>query len=365
MRMKFLSIFVVGMFSLFASNGQQNPFFVPKPTPPKMITAQPPRPVQPTFNFKAINPNLQYAFIVDKHGFPKPKEGDQISVNMQMVSGNRLLFSSVQSNKGKPVIYGVNKPGFKGDIIEAIMLMTPGDSLVAQVDADALFKSTKNKKPEFIKPGDKVLYFIKLVSIKTKEQIQKEQQAAFNKQINEQMAKQKAAMEKQTATDEKLLKDYFTKKNISPIKTATGLYYVIREEGKGQLPVPGDSITMNYTGTLLDGTTFDSNEDTAFHHVQPFQFVLGKSQVIQGWDQGVALLKQGSKATLYIPSGMAYGAQTRPGSGANPKGIPANSILVFEVQLVNVLHPAPQVVPETPRRDSVISLIPQQTKKDN
>jgi FKBP-type peptidyl-prolyl cis-trans isomerase len=208
--------------------------------------------------------------------------------------------------------------------------------------------------PDFIKPGDKVQYFLKLVSIKPKEQVQKEQQAAFMKQMKEQEAKQKAAAAKQLLKDDKTLKAYFTRKQIAPAKTASGLYYSISEEGNGEKPIPGDTVTMNYTGTLLDGTKFDSNTDTAFHHVAPFTFVLGRGAVIKGWDEGVALLKTGSKAMLYIPSTLAYGIQARPGSGANPKGIPANSILLFDVQLVSSKHPAPPPpAPVTPKTDSL------------
>jgi len=301
--------------------------------------------------YKTLNPQLQYAFIIDKATSPHPKEGDQISLNMQSIVNGRMMFSTAQQFKGKPGVYGIAKPAFKGDLNEAILLMTPGDSIVCLVDAVAMFKGSKSKLPDFIKPGDKMQYGIKLVSIKTKEVLQKEQQAAFMKQIKEQQAKQKAAEAKQLVKDDKLLKAYFAKNNINPIKTSSGLYYTIKEEGKGEIPVAGDSITMVYTGTLLDGTKFDSNIDTAFGHVQPFQFVLGRGMVIKGWDEGVALLKTGSKAVLYIPSPMAYGQQARPGSPANKKGIPANSILIFDVALINSKHPTPPppavVVPKT------------------
>jgi FKBP-type peptidyl-prolyl cis-trans isomerase len=227
--------------------------------------------------------------------------------------------------------------------------------MICLVNADMLFKSTKNKKPDFIKSGDKVQYFVKLVSVKTKDQVQKEQQAAFTKQMQEQMEKQKKDAAKQLINDDKDLQAYFTKNHITPTKTASGLYYTVKEEGSGELPKTGDTIVMNYTGTLLDGTKFDSNEDTAFHHVSPFQFSLGKGQVIKGWDEGVALLKTGAKATLYIPSPMAYGSQARPGGGANPKGIPANSILLFDVQLISMKTPEPvSPVPTTPSTDNTI-----------
>jgi FKBP-type peptidyl-prolyl cis-trans isomerase FkpA len=301
-------------------------------------------PGQPALHFKKLNPQLQYAFVVDKPTSTHPLDGDQVMLNMQAVCNNRLMFSTAQQFKGKPGVYGVAKPAFKGDLIEAIMQMTPGDSIVCLVNADSLFKNSKSKMPDFIKHGDKVQYFIKLVSIKPKVQVQKEQQAAFMKQLKEQQAKQKAAEAKQLLKDDKELKTYFANHHITPLKTASGLYYTIKQEGSGDKALVEDSVTMNYTGTLLNGTTFDSNTDTAFHHVQPFQFVLGKGAVIKGWDEGVALLKTGSKATFYIPSTLAYGQRAMPGSGANPKGIPANSILLFDVELLSSKHPEPKPV---------------------
>ena len=315
-----------------------------KTTPPPVAAKVAPAP-QPAFSYKKLNPQLEYAFIVNKPTTTHPKEGDQVMLNMQMVSNNRLMYNTSQAFKGKPGAYGVAKPAFKGDLIEAIMLMTPGDSIVCLVDADALFKNSKNKKPDFIKSGDKIQYFIKLVSIKPKEQFQKEQQAAFMKQMKEQQEKQKALAARQLIQDDKTLKGYFAKNQLTPAKTPSGLYYNVKEEGPGDKPMVGDSVTMNYTGTLLDGTKFDSNTDTAFHHVIPFSFVLGRGSVIRGWDEGVALLKTGSKATLYIPSSLAYGPQARPGGGANPKGIPANSILLFDVEVVSSKHPAPPPPP--------------------
>ncbi len=320
---------------------------------------------QPALHFKKLNQQLQYAFIVDKPTSPHPQEGDQVSLNMQAACNNRLMFSTYQQFKGKPGVYGVAKPAFKGDLIEAITQMTPGDSIVCLVNADSLFKNSKTRMPAFIKPGDKMQYYIKLVSIKPKAQVQKEQQAAFMKQIKEQQEKQKAAAAKQLLKDDKELKAYFTSHNITPQKTASGLYYTINEEGHDEKPQTGDSITMNYTGTLLNGTKFDSNVDTAFHHVQPFQFVLGRGSVIKGWDEGVAILKTGSKATLYIPSPLAYGQQSMPGSSANPKGIPANSILLFDVELVGYKHPETKTISlKTTNTDSVSAPIKQTPVKE-
>lgn len=304
--------------------------------PTQAVAAPAPKPL----NYKKINNELEYAMIVDKPTSPKPKEGDLVKLHMTSVGNNRVIYSTRLANKNQAVEFSVNKPTFKADIINVILLMTPGDSLVCQVDASAIYKNTKNAMPDFIKNGDKLQYFIKMVSVKTKEQMQKEQQAKFavqqaalNKKMQAQQAAAKKKQEKEQAIlipkEDAKLQEYFAKNGLTPTKTASGLYYVITEKGTGNLPIKGDTAVMNYTGTLLDGTKFDSNVDSAFNHVQPFEFPLGQGRVIKGWDEGVALLPKGSKATFFIPSRLGYGA------GAQAK-IPANSILLFDVELKDI-----------------------------
>jgi FKBP-type peptidyl-prolyl cis-trans isomerase len=95
--------------------------------------------------------------------------------------------------------------------------------------------------------------------------------------------------------------------------------------GKGRAVASGDSVSVHYTGTLLNGKKFDSSLDRK----QPFDFTVGKSQVIKGWDQGVVGMQVGGKRKLTIPAPLAYGSQEKP-------GIPANSALVFEIELLSI-----------------------------
>lgn len=110
------------------------------------------------------------------------------------------------------------------------------------------------------------------------------------------------------------------------MKTDSGLQYEILKEGKGASPKAGDKVKVHYTGTLTDGTKFDSSKD----HGQPFEFFIGKGQVIKGWDEGVMSMKVGETRKLIIPPGLGYGA-----SGAGGV-IPPNATLLFEVELLGI-----------------------------
>ena len=133
----------------------------------------------------------------------------------------------------------------------------------------------------------------------------------------------------QKYVDDKVLVEFFSDNKIKATRTPSGLYYVITKKGSGENAKPGQNVSMKYLGTFLDGKKFDANVDANFNCTRPFTFPLGMGRVIKGWDEGVQLLNEGCRATLYIPSGLAYGA-----SGGGP--IPPNSILVFDVEVVSI-----------------------------
>lgn len=110
------------------------------------------------------------------------------------------------------------------------------------------------------------------------------------------------------------------------MKTVSGLEYVEIEAGTGAQAKAGDTVRVHYTGKFLDGKVFDSSVSRG----EPLEFPLGKGRVIKGWDEGIALMKVGGKATLTIPPQLAYGE-----SGAGGV-IPPNATLLFDVELVGI-----------------------------
>jgi len=109
-------------------------------------------------------------------------------------------------------------------------------------------------------------------------------------------------------------------------RTSTGLRYVTLTEGKGDFAKPGDLVRVLYTGWLLNGTQFDQAIDRA----KPFEFRLGRDLVIQGWDQGLQLMRPGEKRLFIVPYELGYGSR------GQPPLIPPRATLVFEVELLEI-----------------------------
>ncbi len=108
--------------------------------------------------------------------------------------------------------------------------------------------------------------------------------------------------------------------------TDSGLQYIELEKGEGATPKEGQTVIVHYTGTLTDGKKFDSSRDRN----EPFKFILGKGQVIKGWDEGISTMKVGGRRNLIIPPELGYGSR---GAGGV---IPGDATLHFDVELIDI-----------------------------
>jgi FKBP-type peptidyl-prolyl cis-trans isomerase len=165
----------------------------------------------------------------------------------------------------------------------------------------------------------------------TPEEMQSTMQALQQQVQTAQAAKQKALGEKNKTEGAAFLEKNKARAGVKT--TASGLQYEVLKEGTGPAPKATDTVTVNYKGTLMDGSTFDSSYDRG----EPATFVL--NQVIPGWTEGVQLMKVGSKYKFYIPSNLAYGEQAPPQIGPNAP-------LIFEVELLSIGQP--KSAPGTP-----------------
>ncbi|MEQ8241839.1 MAG: FKBP-type peptidyl-prolyl cis-trans isomerase [Fulvivirga sp.] len=223
-----------------------------------------------------------------------------------------------------------------GSIQEIFVELGKGDSVFFDVSANDLFTKTwQAPLPPSIKPETVISFFIGVQDVLDEEGLRAWQQEMQSKQ----MAKMQEEASGQKIKDAELIDVYLTENNIDAQTTESGLRYVITQEGEGPTPEVGQTVEVNYVGHVLNGEFFDTSikeiaQEKGLYNEQrepygPLEFPLGQGAVISGWDEGLALLNKGAKATFYIPSGLAYGARARS------EKIPANSILVFDVELVN------------------------------
>ena len=251
----------------------------------------------------------------------KPKEGQVLTMQMKYYTQSKagkdtLLFDTYKN--GFPVQIPIMKPTFKGGLEDALSLVRPGDSAVFRISADSLFAKTFNQPmPPFIKKGSKLTFHVLAQKVQSQQEAMMDQQKMMME-----------FMEKQNKKDEQIIQEYVKKEGLNAQKTASGLYYVITEPGSGTPAKAGQTVSVKYKGSLLDGKVFDSSDNPQLGG-KPFEFPLGQGQVIRGWDEGIALLSKGGKGVLLVPSTMAYGPQAQG-------EIPANSVLRFDVELVDV-----------------------------
>ena len=139
-------------------------------------------------------------------------------------------------------------------------------------------------------------------------------------------------LEERQAREDRIITEFLEANNITNAqRTSSGLYHIPIIEGTGASPVLADSVAVEYIGKFLDGKRFDS---TLFRD-DPFTFIIGTNQVIEGWEEAVLLMKTGGTSRFIIPSSLGYGATGQSDSRTREVTIPPNTILDFEIELIS------------------------------
>jgi FKBP-type peptidyl-prolyl cis-trans isomerase len=265
---------------------------------------------------------LNYRFYNQNEYAPKAQVGEGISIRYMIKkhSNDSVIFDSKSGSPDGIKKLALSKSLCAGGIEDALMMMAKGDSASFIINSDSFFLKTNGLKqlPPFIKPGDHLDIFVKMVDIKTKQELeenQKQQQAQMQKEIERLQGEEAPAREK-----------YLADNKITAKPTTSGLIFIESTKGKGNKPKPGDTVSVNYAGTTLDGKEFDNS----FKRGQPIRFPVGRGMVIPGWEEGLQLMTKGSKAKFIIPSNLGYGPQGN-------QAIPPYATLVFEIELVDII----------------------------
>ena len=271
--------------------------------------------------FDQTETGLYYKFHVQNPDARKAVENDFITcigIFTVKSNGKDTMFFDSRENPN-PYAFPIMPSTHKGDIFEGLKLMGLGDSASFAISADSLFLKTfrTGTLPEWVDSGSMAILDFKLLKIQTREEFEAEMQAQAEA-ANPELA---AARENEAPA----LAAWLATNKITTAPLASGLIYIEQKAGKGAQAMPGTKVQVHYTGTLLDGTKFDSSLDRG----QPFEFVLGQGQVIPGWDEGIALMREGGKSRLIIPSVIGYGNR-------DMGTIKPYSTLVFEVELIKV-----------------------------
>lgn len=270
---------------------------------------------------KTLN-GFDYKVINDAAG-PNAKEGDYVYFRYIVKAKDSLVFNSC--NQVPIIKFKLTKlekvdPKNAMPITDLIHNLGKGDSAIVYQKLDAATKATIG-----LPNAEELCFEIYIDDIKD-EAAYKADMEVEQKAMQMKAEAAKALMPAIETTVKNSLADYKSGKS-KVMTTNSGLKYVILEEGTGTQAEPGKTVAVNYYGVLVkDGTRFDDS----WSRGQDFSFPLGAGQVIKGWDEGVALLKEGSKACLFVPFQLAYG------EAGSPPVIPAKSDLMFYIEVNKV-----------------------------
>lgn len=275
--------------------------------------------------FIESEPGVEYR-LVDERG------GKKLGANQAMMLDLNSVYKDSIVINPKPIGGFVLNPvtGVPPMLGKVLQLCGEGDSVQIKFALDQYSLLTGMPITPDLDTAESVFMNIRVLEINDEQ--------VFAERIQAEMTKAIAVQEEK---DKVIIEEYLAEHNLTAERTEEGLYYIMKNEGKGAKPQIGQTVSVNYVVQLLDGTYIDTSykavaEENNIYNprrepYEPYAFSLGQGAVVEAWDLFIPLLSKGGSATLFVPSKLAYGPEPRPGSP-----IPPNGILMFELELADV-----------------------------
>lgn len=266
---------------------------------------------------------MQYEIHHDEGG-PVIKDGDMVALSMIEQTETGVKLYSTYDYDDRPVITFKSKPLFKGDFNSALGLLSQGDSATFRIRVDSLIRV--GQKPAGTK-GQYLLYTIKVNRLVPRGNLTDSAYTARYEALRNELA------EKERPREERKIRHYIAVNHIKPIVTASGLQYVITQQGHGAKPVAGDSLYVNYTGMYLSGQPYITTsakiaKQAGMDHYDMLHIKAGSGIAFPGLEEALLLFNRGTKARLIIPSKIAYGIYAH-------QGIEPYTPLLFDIEILD------------------------------
>jgi len=259
---------------------------------------------------------LNYRIVDDQDGL-QVAVGDFINVRIQYKTmSDSVFFDSDQEIV--PVWIPVNKPSFRGDIMEGLAMLSVGDSASFVVRADTFFRMTIGALsfPSFLEKDSMMYVNLRVLEVKTQSEFAQEKQI-----LAQEVEKQFAELKEKEMLD---LKYYLKINNITQTPTESGLIFIPVKVGSGPRLITGQTVRCHYTGTLIDGQIFDSSVGK-----NPLEVVVGSPDLIDGFNEALTMMSVGSQATVIMPSKIGFGRSEIDSP------IPPYATVIFDITVVS------------------------------
>lgn len=259
--------------------------------------------------FETSQIGTPYKVIRSEQTAEKPRRGDVVEMTQRVMDKNGNAFGEVET-----VLHVLDKKGELSRKIDDILVKSHlGDSLIVELPRSLLVDTKHMPASERNRPTYAYLFIKKILPY-----------AEYERMLTEKSNQERAV---RAEKNDKLIQEYLRENNIQAERKDTGVYVWIEKLGNGKLPKIGDEINMHYE---VRNVSDNSVVDNSRKRTEPFSFIIGRRAVISGLEKTVQLLPVGTKATIVIPSDLAYGEEQKG------KQLPANSNLRFDLEILSV-----------------------------